>query len=911
MINPQPPFDHQTPPNPGVSTMPVLPRLPISDQTWSAKYRFTGRSGYANQSSKPGSTDFAPGDKSITQTWERIAKSLAAVEKEPSKWYDKFLWALEDFKFLPAGRIIAGAGTGRKVTLHNCFVMDTIGDSVVDIFRNLSEAAITMQAGGGIGYDFSTIRPKGAPVRGVDADASGPLSYMEVWDAMCRTIMSAGSRRGAMMATLRCDHPDIEAFVTAKRTPGRLTMFNLSVLVTDDLMHAVEADWDWELKFAGQIYKTIPARQLWALIMQTTYDVAEPGVIFIDQINQRNNLYYCETISATNPCVVGSTRVRTRLGLEAIETLVDSKIEIWNGYEWSEVEPRETGRNQPIVTVKFSNGAEIKCTPYHTFILKNGYRDEIRNINIGAELEYFRYPELNQETPLLIVDIIDEGEIADTVYCFNEPKNHSALFNDVLTGNCGEQPLPPYGTCLLGSINLAAIVAEPFSTSSHLDQDLLKNTISVAVRMMDNVVEASQYPVERQRQEAESKRRIGLGVTGLADALAMCGLTYGSAEAVKTTRDWMRAFQAYAYEASVELAAEKGPFPLFDRDQYVAGQTIQGLPHYLVKAIGKHGIRNALVTSIAPTGTISLLADNISSGIEPIFAREYKRKVLQPDGSHQTEAITDYAIRLFQHLRPGDPIPPQFVTAQDLKVSEHLAMQAAVQDYIDSSISKTINVPEDYPFEDFQQIYFQAYKAGCKGCTTYRPSPARGNVLEVTGGKTSPAEPPKPATIQPRPEELQGVTSKLTWNDDPSLFLTFNVHEGAPFEIFINSKSTVHTQWTTAVSRLITAIFRRGGDLSFLPAELIQVTDPNGGAWIKGKYVTSLVALLGHKLQEHLVNMGAIAHDSVRPIEPESKSTPKSAEPKPGEVCPKCSAPTLIRREGCKSCQSCGYSSCG
>lgn len=578
------------------------------------------------------------------------------------------------------------------------------------------------------------------------------------------------------MATLRCDHPDIEAFVNAKRTPGRLTNFNLSVLVTDDFMEAVEMGWEWELRFAGQTYRTIQARDLWTLITRTTYDVAEPGVIFIDQINERNNLHYIETISATNPC--------------------------------------------------------------------------------------------------------------------------------------GEQPLPPYGTCLLGSINFAALISDPFSKNPHLNQETLKSTIFLAVRMMDNVVEASWYPIQRQKDEAYNKRRIGLGVTGLADALAMCGLTYGTAEAVKTTRDWMRTFQSLAYEASVELAKEKGPFPLFDAKKYTSGKTIQGLPHYLVKAIGKHGIRNALVTSIAPTGTISLFADNISSGVEPIFAREYSRKTLQPDGSKAIEVITDYALRLFQLLHPGKDIPEYFVTAQDLSVDAHLAMQAAVQDYIDSSISKTINVPESYPFDDFAEIYLKAYKSGCKGCTTYRPSPARGSVLEVTGGKSPSVERPKPSAIQARPDELQGVTSKLKWNDDPALFLTFNVLEGSPFEIFINSKSTVHTQWTTAVSRLVTAIFRRGGDLSFLPTELIEVTDPNGGAWVKGKYVNSLVSLLGYKIQEHLINMGVINYDG-------GEATPESPPAAPpvrsvlGETCPKCSAPAVVRKEGCKTCTACGWSSCG
>ncbi len=754
--------------------MPSIPRLPIADQTWNNKYRFQGH------------PQGLPGDKTIQDSWRRVAAELAYVEKAESRadWQRKFYDAMKDFKFLPAGRILAGAGTGRKVTLHNCFVMGTIEDDLAAIFHGLGEAAVTMQAGGGIGYDFSTLRPKGAPVRGVDADASGPLSFMDVWDSMCRTIMSAGSRRGAMMATLRCDHPDIEAFVTAKKTPGRLTNFNLSVLVTDPFMEAVKADGPWELKFKDQVYRTVQAKELWDLITRTTYEVAEPGVIFIDQINKRNNLYYAESIAATNPC--------------------------------------------------------------------------------------------------------------------------------------GEQPLPPYGTCLLGSINFAALVKKPFTENAQLDFKLMGETIRSAVRMMDNVVEASKYPVPRQQEEAQAKRRIGLGVTGLADALAMCGLTYGSPRAVTVTREWMTQFRDFAYGASVDLAKEKGPFPLFNAQQYLAGQTIRDLPSYLKELIGKQGIRNALVTSIAPTGTISLYADNISSGIEPIFALEYDRKTLQPDGSKKIETITDYAVRLWHQTHKGQPLPPVFVTAQDLKVDAHLAMQAAVQEFVDSSISKTINVPADYPFDDFAKIYSQAYAMGCKGCTTYRPSAARGSVLEVSGAPTpEPVTVVKDTSLLLRPDDLEGSTSKIKWGDDPSYYLTVNHIDGQPFEVFINSKSTVHSQWIAAVTRLITAILRRGGDLSFLPEQLTQVTDPNGGAWVKGKYVPSLVAMIGYRLKEQLEKLGIGVAEPKQPI-PEPQGKPEAGEG-PGvmvalgraEVCPKCSAPTLQRKEGCKTCDSCGYSSCG
>jgi len=393
---------------------------PIAEQIWDMKYRFK-------------EADGTPIDLSVEDSWRRIARDLAKVEKDPAKWEEKFYGALEDFKYLPAGRITAGAGTARNVTLFNCFVMGTVPDSMSGIFDMLKEAALTMQQGGGIGYDFSTIRPRGADVMGVAADASGPLSFMDVWDAMCRTIMSAGSRRGAMMATMRCDHPDVEDFITAKSDPARLRMFNMSVLVTDDFMEAVKADGPWELKFGGKVYHTVDARDLWNKIMQGTYDYAEPGVIFIDRINQRNNLSYVEQIAATNPC--------------------------------------------------------------------------------------------------------------------------------------GEQPLPPYGACLLGSINLARLVTDPFEKAAELNEEALTDLVATAVRMMDNVVDASKFPLEAQAQEAQAKRRIGLGVTGLADALLMLGLEYGTEEAALQTEAWMKAIARASYLASVDLAKEKGAFPLIDEKQ--------------------------------------------------------------------------------------------------------------------------------------------------------------------------------------------------------------------------------------------------------------------------------------------------------------------------------------------------------
>ena len=774
----------------------------ISQQIWDMKYRYK-------------SIDGEPIDKTIDDTFRRVASALAAPEIDSAYWSDRFFDVMKDFRFLPAGRIVSGAGTKRDVTLFNCFVMGDVPDDMSGIFDSLREAALTMQQGGGIGYDFSTLRPKGAPVKGVGADASGPLSFMDVWDSMCRTIMSAGSRRGAMMATLRCDHPDVEAFVEAKQQAGRLRMFNLSVLVTDEFMQAVKEGTSWDLSFDGTVYKSLPARELWEKIMRATYAYAEPGVIFIDRINRLNPLNYCETIHGTNPC--------------------------------------------------------------------------------------------------------------------------------------GEQPLPPYGACLLGSVNLARLVVEPFSGTAHMDTEVLADIVSTAVRLMDNSIEVSQFPLEAQRQEAKAKRRIGLGVTGLADALIMCGARYGSSQAVGLTESWMTVIQRAAYLTSVELAKEKGAFPLFDKDAYLAGEGTLGLDEDVRQAIATHGIRNALLTSIAPTGTISLFADNVSSGLEPVFSFVYTRHVLMPDGTRRDEEVSDYAYRLFQRLKGENaPLPEAFIDAQALSPRDHLVMQAAMQKFIDSSISKTINCPEEIGFEEFKDIYLQAYDLGCKGCTTYRPNDVTGAVLEVKSaaepGKSTQAELPlgSPSAINAkpkdygdagnlhyltrpldRPEALDGATYKVQWPEsDHALYITVNDvvqdNRRRPFEVFINSKNTEHYAWTVALTRMISAVFRRGGDVSFVVEELKAVFDPRGGQWVKGKYIPSLLAAIGQVLEDHMVSIGFLPAPGEF-SEQDQKEIPKvvnltgdrGVSDSRFRQCPKCGQASLIHQEGCDTCSSCAYSKCG
>jgi ribonucleoside-diphosphate reductase alpha chain len=730
----------------------------LAEEIWTAKYRF-----------RP---DEGEGDGSYAETAQRVAGAVAAAEVPASrkKWEATFRKAIEDFRFIPAGRVLAGAGTDRSVTLFNCFVMGTIPDSLDGIFQHLKQAALTMQQGGGVGMDFSSIRPSGSRVLGVGADASGPLSFMDCWDSMCRTVHSAGQRRGAMMGCLRIDHPDIEEFIDAKRDPSRFRNFNLSVLVTDSFMSALGSDSDWALGFGGETVRTVGARDLWERLMRATYDVAEPGVIFVDRVNQQNNLAHCETISASNPC--------------------------------------------------------------------------------------------------------------------------------------GEQMLPPYGACLLGSINLARLVDNPFESGS-LDEEQLGELTRTAVRMLDNVIDISRYPLPEQETEAKAKRRIGLGITGLADALLFCGAVYGSSEAVALTRRWLGTIKREAYRASALLAAEKGAFPLFN-EVMLDRPNLADLDAETKALIVKHGLRNGCLTSIAPTGTTSMLAGNVSSGIEPVFAFSYTRKIRQPDGTKREEQVEDHAMRVWRQVKGDVPPPPElFVSAQTLSPSDHLTMQAAAQALIDSSISKTVNCPEDISFEDFADIYIEGYHLGCKGLTTYRPNAVTGSVLSVAEPKPD-SVPAIEDPLPPRQESLKGTTYKLKWPESAhAVYVTINDidEDGArrPFEMFINSKNMEHYAWTLGLTRMISAVFRRSADVAFVAEELKAVFDPRGGAWMHGRYVPSLLAAIGDIVDRHLgglVPAQAPAQASVPP----AKMMPQ---------CPQCGASALVKIEGCNNCLECGYSKCG
>ena len=579
----------------------------ISRQIWESKYRFHKGEEIL--------------DNTLEDSWWRVANTLAAVEPDNQKyWAERFFKLMQGFKFLPGGRILAGAGTEHRVTLFNCFVMGTIEDSLDGIFTALKEGAITMQAGGGVGYDFSTLRPSGSAAQTSANIASGPVSFMHIWDAMCATLVSTGNRRGAMMATLRCDHPDIEAFIDAKRDSRRLRHFNLSVLVSDEFMRAVKDDADWPLVFPlaeneqsenqilrqwsaakepvpCKVHKVVSARELWDRLIHASYDVAEPGVLFIDRINAFNNLSYREQISATNPC--------------------------------------------------------------------------------------------------------------------------------------GEIPLPAYGACNLGSINLTQFIVQPFTNSASMNLDAIADAVIVAVRLLDNVIDASQFPLSQQKEQAQGSRRIGLGISGLADALIMLGIHYDSEAGRNSAAKWMRLVCHTAYRYSTELAREKNAFPFFEAEKFFHSGFARALPREIREQIATHGLRNSHLLAIAPTGTISLLANNISSGIEPIFATRFHRKLRLADGNYESFEVEDYAAAMWRKLHPGEPLSSVFCEAQSLPPDAHLQMQAAIQAYVDNAISKTINIPADYAFNDYQLIYQNAYKLGLKGCTTYRPNPVTGAVLKA------------------------------------------------------------------------------------------------------------------------------------------------------------------------------------
>ena len=796
------------------------------------------------------------GEASIGAVQARVAHALAQYETADLRetMEQRFLWALRN-GFIPAGRINSAVGMGMKATLMNCFVQP-VGDSVTGwhdglpgIYTAVAEAAETMRRGGGVGYDFSAIRPCGSKVKGTQSRASGPVSYMEVFDASCKTVESAGARRGAQMGVLRIDHPDIERFIAAKHS-GAFTNFNLSIAVTDAFMQALEAGARFDLVHAAEpsddqiaggacqrpdgtwVYRSLDAADLWHAVMTSTYDHAEPGVLFIDRINAENNLYYAERLCATNPC--------------------------------------------------------------------------------------------------------------------------------------GEQPLPAYGCCDLGSLNLASFVDHPFTGDAAIDFARLREVAAVGVRMLDLALDATEWPLVQQAEEGRNKRRVGLGFLGLGSALVMLGIAYDSDAGRAMAAHIAEELRNAAYAASIALAREKGPFPLFDAAAYLGGQFTARLPDELREQIAEHGIRNSHLLSIAPTGSITLaFADNASNGIEPAFSWVYQRKKRMADGSTRSYEVADHAWRLYRHLgndvSDDAKLPAQFVTALQMAARDHLGMMQAVQPFIDTAISKTVNVPADYPYDDFKDLYRDAWRAGLKGLATYRPNAGLDSVLSVAPAvqpSTLPDDDPLRKRFDSRPPgELESVTSKVRYTTQEGskaayLTVSFIRAEGRlggqpvvierPFEFFMpaNQRSDGQ-QWITSTMRLLSLAARAGSSVARALADMREVV------WEKGPvrcgmltrddgtevpvYHDSEVAAIAFMLQRMLIRRGfldrygnqvAVA-DLARQLAagPAGPWTPAAAAhgdiavapgQNAGRKCPECGAYALRKIDGCSHCGECHYiGSCG
>lgn len=793
-----------------LGSVPALTQL-----VWDMKYRYKLPDGTSNEDS-PSATN------------ERVVKGVFAKDPRAEEFIPTAIWMHENLLWCPGGRVMAGVGTPKRVTAINCFVSPIIEDSMPSIMQGLEVAALTQQMGGGIGMDFSTLRPNGAIVKGVGSISSGPLSFMRMWHWMCSTIMSSGSRRGAMMATLSDSHPDIyrpfihtEAgkqhvaklldegysvesipmdFITCKHLPGQLTNFNISVLVSEKFMQALDKQEMWDLGFGVEpanaadlvdkyktqgkmfyVYCRVPAQEIWDKILRSTYDYAEPGVIFIDKINEMNNLWYCEELHCTNPC--------------------------------------------------------------------------------------------------------------------------------------GEQPLPPNGDCNLGALNYAMLVRKPFTKHAEIDFNLLRVAAAVGQRYLDNVLDVAIFPTVDQQAESIAKRRTGQGFMGLGTMLQMMGVRYGTPKAVEITREVVRAHRDAVYQASIQLAQERGTFPLYDAEKFQKGKFVKRLPKELRDQLEEHGIRNGVTMTVAPTGTTAPYLWNTSTGVESDYDLDHTRFVKQADGTKKPVRVETFGWTLYKNLNMLDPLltpgdvtlPDYMVTALQLSVDEHLVMQAAAQDYIDASISKTINIPEDMPFEEFKNVYRKAYELGLKGCTTYRPSKVRGSVLVSNTKKEEPKKEDLPR-VKERPAALHGVTYKAPDGRGGSMFITVNQDPITKhvFEVFLRDNSG--NEYVENAGRNLSLLLRADVPVKDIRQQLKRSGGPLS-IWYEGKNFSSQLQLLDYVVFEQAAKYFLTFDANLADVESLITVPQGVAGSEIGLPCPDCGA-ALVSQDSCLKCSECLYSKC-
>jgi len=1060
----------------------------------------------------------------------------------------------------------------------NCFTQP-VGDCISGfeddkpgIYDALLYAAETMRRGGGVGYNFSAIRPENAKVKSTHSFASGPCSFIDVFNVSCSTVEAAGGRRGAQLGALNCDHPDIEKFITAKQVKGRWSNFNVSVMVTDAFMEAKNKDLPWQLVHKVEpaeayktketfqredglwVYKTISAKALWDTILKSTYNTAEPGILFYDTINNDNNLWYVEEIETTNPCVTGDTLILTSNGYVRIDSVVNQEVQIWNGFEWSHVIPTITGENQEIIDMEFSDGSKLSCTPYHKFILNDGTRVEAKDLLLNSKLSKFNFPMIEGNTQITdkiaytqgfysgdgqkgtnriwlyeekcnlipylsiscysnqssdrnsrlmastdfmpeakdfvpnsrytirtrlnwLAGLIDsDGSVHDKavtiwsvdrnflnevklllntlgasgtislgkkagtkllpngqngmsefecqdcwrliisgthiatmkeyglvtnrvdisetpsressrfiqltfkqkrvnletkVYCFNEEKNHSGIFNGIMTAQCGEQPLPPYGCCNLGPIILTKFIINPFTSGASFDFHGFSNAVRIQTRFLDNILDLTYWPLKEQETEAKNKRRIGIGFTGLANALAMLNIRYDSDAGRNYASELCELMRDTAYAASVELAKEKGSFPFFDADKYLKeGTFAYRLPEAIKRSIKNYGMRNSHLLSIAPTGTVSLaFADNASNGLEPPFSLAYTRKKRINDGSTVNYNVIDHGLMCYintlgidtpfkeallnnisgninsftymgKEYHTRDYIPKSIVTALEMDVDGHVLMLKAIAPFIDSALSKTVNIPADYPFEDFKKVYDHAYEYKLKGIATYRPNDITGSILSVP--TTNAITPAKASTelsmplvidslntvINKRKEgSYDSVTRKISYvgphgKDSMYITVSFITTEDKklrPIEVFITVyPEGVPREWIDSYARQLSLLARSGTDI--LCKALIdsrKVKSDLGKVrcgWYNKEdgnkvplYHESFVGCIAYSVQD-ILKEKEIINERGMPIKvKEDKKVTVSPATKVmvGKTCPNCGADAMVKRDGCQICTNC------